>query len=591
MYIWTVPYYPSRRVTIVAQDPSVQIGGRILRTQVEIPNEELLPGPRGYRVQVIDYDSSTQTLYQTVKDPPNRADGLPDDPLANLSDDELLASPDFHAMNTYAIVMRTLAQFEFALGRRVAWSIPGHQIQVAPHAFADANAFYSPDDEALLFGYFPRVEGEGQVFSCLAHDIVAHETTHALLDGLRERYTDPSSPEQAGFHEGFADIVAILSVFSLRDVVEKVLDPAHPDALPADAVSAEALRQSILTGLAKEFGQELSGIRGNALRRSVTLTPGHDYLHDTEFDEPHRRGEVLVAAIMNGFLEVWARRLQPYIHENRTLDRRRAVEEGAEVAGRLLTICIRALDYCPPSDLQFCDFASALLTADWEMYPKDLKYGFRGALRASLDAYGIRRASASNGEEGAWEPPPCGERPVYDRTHFEAMQRDPDELFRFIWENRKTLKLCEEAYTRVLSVRPCLRIGYDGFALRETVVEYLQTLKIRADELRTLDIRKPDGMPDGQEVTLYGGNAMIFDQFGHLKYNVGNSIFNTERQSERLKYLWQYGHFTPGSSKQRRFAAMHRKRMMNWYQVAGADAAVDWTAVAAAEWEAAEEAV
>ena len=58
-----MPYYPTRRTTIFAQDPSVRIGGKIVRTQIEIPNEELQAGPRGYRVQVVDYDSSTHVLY------------------------------------------------------------------------------------------------------------------------------------------------------------------------------------------------------------------------------------------------------------------------------------------------------------------------------------------------------------------------------------------------------------------------------------------------------------------------------------------------------------------------------------------------
>jgi len=114
-------------------------------------------------------------------------------------------------------------------------------------------------------------------------------------------------------------------------------------------------------------------------------------------------------------------------------------------------------------------------------------------------------------------------------------------------------------------------------------------LTIQAAELAPLHIEKPDGMPDGQEVKLYGGNAMVFDQFGRLKYDIGNSIFNVERQTERLKYLWQYGHFAPGASKLRRFAAMHRKRMTDWYHTEGAAAAADWTAAAAAELEPEEE--
>jgi hypothetical protein len=54
----------SRIVTIIAQDPSVRVRGKILTADVEIPAEELLPGPRGYRVNVIDYDSSTGVLYK-----------------------------------------------------------------------------------------------------------------------------------------------------------------------------------------------------------------------------------------------------------------------------------------------------------------------------------------------------------------------------------------------------------------------------------------------------------------------------------------------------------------------------------------------
>ena len=67
-------------------------------------------------------------------------------------EDQLLANPAFHGQNIYALVMRTLARFEYALGRRVHWGFDGHQLHVAPHAFVDANAFYSREDRALIFG-------------------------------------------------------------------------------------------------------------------------------------------------------------------------------------------------------------------------------------------------------------------------------------------------------------------------------------------------------------------------------------------------------------------------------------------------------
>jgi hypothetical protein len=473
--------------------------------------------------------------------------------------------------------MKTLARFEFALGRRIGWSFGGHQIQVAPHAFADANAFYSTDSQGLHFGYFPSADGKRRVYSCLSHEIVAHETAHALLDGLRERYMDPSSSQQAGFHEGFSDIVALLSILSAESVVAKVVDLGMPrrdgESLRRAAVTPERLRRSGLFGLAQEMGAELAGIHGQALRRSIVLEPRRDYLTSGEYAEPHDAGEVLVAAVLNGFLAVWVKRLQA-IGNQATLDRKRAAEEGAEIADRLLTMCIRAIDYCPPTDLQFRDFASAILTADWELNPRDEKYGLRESLLESFRAYGIEPSSrGSKGrQEGSWDPPPEGTRFRTYRTHFDSIKTDPQELFLFLWENRAAFKLNDQAYTRVLSVRPAVRTGRDGFTLRETVAEYHQQLKLFARELADYGIAKPEGMPPETPVTLYGGNAVIFDEHGQVKYNIGNAIMDPkrdevqQRQSRRLQDLWDAGAFERGASKARAFSRMHLRRGTAWYR-------------------------
>src|SRR5215472_12282740 len=274
-----MPYYPTRKLTILALDPSVKDRGRILKTQIDVPNELLAPGPRGYRVFIIDYDSSTGSFRRPKRAKPAASGSPPSDPFEKYSDSDLLSSPEFRSFMTYGIVMKTLSRFEYALGRRLSWSFGSHQIQVAPHAFSDANAFYSDRAQGLFFGYFPSTDGQRTLYTCLSHEIVAHETTHALLDGLRERYTDPSSPEQAGFHEGFADVVALLSVFSLQPMVGMLLDfrsrnnsGSHKDPLLVDPrdLTLEKLRKSVLLGLAEQMGKEMSGVRGNrgdALRR------------------------------------------------------------------------------------------------------------------------------------------------------------------------------------------------------------------------------------------------------------------------------------------------------------------------------------
>ena len=76
----------------------------------------------------------------------------------------------------------------------------------------------------MLFGYFRGRQADspgealpGQtVFTCLSHDIVAHEMTHALIDGQREYLTDATGPGCRRFHEAFADIVALFQHFTYQ---------------------------------------------------------------------------------------------------------------------------------------------------------------------------------------------------------------------------------------------------------------------------------------------------------------------------------------------------------------------------------------
>src|SRR5690606_24411071 len=103
-------------------------------------------------------------------------------------------NPQFHQQMVYAVAMTTIHNFERALGRRAFWAERWEldrdaedrfvqQLRIYPHALRDANAYYSRDKLALLFGYFPATSDRssglypgGLVFTCLSHDVIAHET-------------------------------------------------------------------------------------------------------------------------------------------------------------------------------------------------------------------------------------------------------------------------------------------------------------------------------------------------------------------------------------------------------------------------------
>lgn len=543
----------TRVVTIVAQDPTLRYepphprAGQIVTAAIRIPDETLHDGPRGYRVHCIDFDASTETYYATRILDPNVV----------IDDAVIFDDPSFHCQNVYAIVMHTLARFERALGRRVSWGFYGHQLKVAPHAFAEANAFYSKQDHALLFGYFYTSDGPRPVFTSLSHDIIVHETTHALLDGLRTRYTDPSSADQAAFHEGFADVVALLSIFALEELPELLLerDPElrQHRLIDATALRPEALRAKI-GNLAVEFGAALSGVRGQPLRNSLSIDPREHPLANV--DEPHARGEYFVAAMINSFIELWGRQIGRLGDDDpdRRVDRSKVIEEGAHIADMLLDSAIRALDYCPPVDLLFGDYLSGFLTADTEFRPDD-RINLRKVVRETFAMYGIEPEAKT--PEGTWDHAPA--KLTYDATHFEPMKSDPDEVFHFVWENRQQdkLRLVEDGYTRILSVRPSMRVGADGFVLHETVAEYLQVLQVRAGDLGALGLRKPDDMPDTQPLDLYGGGSLIFGEYGQLKYHVYNTLLGS-KQSDRIDYLWRSGQLA--AARATPFAALHRLR-------------------------------
>jgi len=221
-----------RPMKIFAFDPSRgrSFGNHLV---VTVPFEDLTPGPVGGKVAVVDYDVTNDRYYRAVD---------VDDPrilmTGGLKPSDI--DPRFHQQMCYAAVSGVIERFELGLGRPVVWpwagrgSPPlGDRLRVYPHAMQEANAYYDRRLRGLLFGYFSASRDDagqnlpGQiVYTCLSHDIVAHEATHALLDSVRPYFVDPTGPDAPAFHEAFADVMALLQHFSVPDALR---GPASED--------------------------------------------------------------------------------------------------------------------------------------------------------------------------------------------------------------------------------------------------------------------------------------------------------------------------------------------------------------------------
>lgn len=383
-----------RRLRAYAFDPSLSLRidtAKINKITYAIEWEDLEFGPRGEYVEVIDYDPSIDRYYLPV----------------DLNDRHILAesgltpsesNPQFHQQMVYAVAMVTIQNFEQALGRKIIWSprlledeiayeeyVP--RLRIYPHALREANAFYSPYRKALLFGYFSSTPANtavhmpnSVVFTCLSHDIITHEVTHAILDGIHRDYNDPTNPDVLAFHEAFSDLIALFQHFTYPDVLKFEIAKTKGD------LSSE----NLLGKLAQELGSAIGGYGSlrDAIGETDPVTKKWKSKNPNPDDyqtimEPHARGSLLVAAIFEVFLTIYKSRVsdllriasngtgilpQGELHPDLV---NRLANEAAKSAKHILNMCIRALDYCPPVDLTFGDYLRAIITADLDLLKND----------------------------------------------------------------------------------------------------------------------------------------------------------------------------------------------------------------------------
>lgn len=574
--------YPAplcRPLKVFAFDPS--LGRRFSNHMtVRIAYERgLEPGPVGGKVAVLDYDFSNECWYEPVS-LQNRwllmRGGL----------DPCEGDPRFHQQMVYAVVCETVERFERALGRDILWGGRAFRerhgagtstmLRVFPHAFQQANAFYDPESCALLFGFFAASGDEpgsnlpGQtIFTCLSHDVVAHETTHAIVDSLRQHLSTPTGPDTFAFHEALADIVALFLHFSVEealiDTIQRTGGLIFRSALSPEAgngggehkIGAQLTEANPLVELARQFGEGIG--RRDALRKALGQKADARLL-DHLF-EPHERGAILVAAVFDAFFTVYVRRTRDLMRiagaESAIRDgqglhpdlARRLADEAAKLATHFLDICIRAIDYCPPVDITFGEYLRAVITADRDLVPDD-RHDYRGAIIAAFRARGIRPDDVrSYGEEAlAWQPPeqdfgavrlryavrldggrdPAIEGDAQPRAERDRRRQKQDTMLRRqMTKNKAALEAfarrhhvalgLDEGEVELWSMQPIQRLSPTGRIVVEFAVEFVNERSVT--------------LADGDVVTLQGGSTVIFDHSGRVRYTIRKSLDVDKRET------------------------------------------------------------
>ncbi len=536
-----------RVLRVYTQDPgALRSDGAV--AELAVPWEPLGPGPTGHVFVVRDVHRPTGDIWTPV----------------DLDDGRIAAergvapsttNPRFAQQMTYAVAMSTYERFRAALGRLPEFSpdvcrtSPQGRIELRPHWDADDNAWYEPAEGAICFGYVTSAAAsagatqEGAyVFTCLSHDVIVHEVAHALLDGMRPHLMKPSNPDVAAFHEGFADLIALLMRFGYKDVVRRGLEES--DDLTLDA--------TLLTQMAREWGRT-GGDGSSPLRRILynqgppdQPVPAGDRYDPSK--EHHDLGGVLVAAVFEALNRIFRRKtttlrkigaLSPGTRDH-LIDL--LTSEARKLAGEFLNIIIRAVDYCPPVDLTLGEFLRAMVTADRVTVPDD-PHHYREALVLAFRRYGITVPSVPDLSEEAllWKRPketlpPAGEltftrlRQQYEPGWFvesEERHRRAHALGAYVTDGRHT----------AFGLQPPGRA--DDVTYDVPVVE----------SIRTLRRLSPDGELDFHvvaEVTqaakkgrrwYLGGSTIVIDGDGQFRFVIGKGVGNWTRHQRTDAFL------------------------------------------------------
>jgi len=471
-------------------------------------------GPVGARVAVLDFSPESGALGPGVASIPPPKESQPFRYSANTAPErDALQAPAFISESVFGSVHETIRMFEEPdiLGRRVAWAFPGPQLLVVPRAGEWENAFYERDSRSLQFFYFPhRATGE-RVYTALSEDIVAHETTHAILDGIDPDLYNALSTESLAIHEAVADLGALAVSLRSRVLQRRFLDTTGGDPSKWVAFAGLAAQFAEGTGRTTKFLRDLS----NDLRMS-----------DVDATEPHELSQVLSGALHALWRELFRGLKQGLRRKEPALDERTAAGRVVWLAREIYErMAFRALDCLPPGESTFADYARAILAADQSGVPE--VEGPRAFLRKEF----VRRGIAAS--EAALRVETDLDVPAVRRTDVEALVTSDYAAYAFANKNRRLLRIPKGIPFKVMPRLQTEKLYYHRAGRKARVRETL--FKVSWTQEERQDVR---GLPPVRQVVV--GTTLVIDRDTkrvRFRLTTGRDGARRERREAYLRKL------------------------------------------------------
>jgi hypothetical protein len=321
----------------------------------------------------------------------------------------------------------------------------------------------------------------------------------------------------------------------------------------------------MLSDLAQQFGQTTGA--GRALRHAIDELRAEDVPHAPaenrvwRYDrtqEPHALGGILVAAVYDAFVTVFDRKTARAVRlatggsglipegalDPDLLDE--LADEAKKLAKQFLTICIRAVDYCPSVDIEFGEYLRALVTADADLVPDD-PWAYREALIDAFRRRAIYPRGVPNLSEEALRWEFADTLPGIPELHFAELRFAGDPATAAsAGELERQARALGAALVKDATSRAAFGLAPPGTAGVELPrVESIRTLRrVGPDNQVVFDLvaeitqrrlAQPQG--GGPAFPFLGGATVIIGPEGNVRHVIYKRALNDKRLAEQWAFM------------------------------------------------------